>query len=230
MQYTEMKEVVKVGGSGKYQLTVVRDGVETTEVHRLFISTNNLIAEFWPHARRVGHEISGPLVVATVKIAKYVSKKDSLSEAQNYANTLRRRRDYVLKNMPKTMWPEIRAESEACTDAKLEEFSKKNFSTSYDAWKASSDFGLPHVESGYRTITLKSCGCDEMMMKRIRDAIENGTTLHEFWKNGYDYSVEVKKCEDGFIRAWLSQEFVGCGNGHYWILISPTQAIFCEND
>lgn len=45
-----------------------------------------------------------------------------------------------------------------------------------------------------------------------------------------EYSVEMRVCDDGIFRAWFSSEFVGCGNGDYYILINPTTAIFCETD
>ena len=48
--------------------------------------------------------------------------------------------------------------------------------------------------------------------------------------NGRDYSVETKLGKDGVFRAWFSSEYKGCGNGDYYLLINPTQAIFVEKD
>jgi hypothetical protein len=31
-------------------------------------------------------------------------------------------------------------------------------------------------------------------------------------------------------RAWYSREYIGCGNGSYYLIISPTHAVFYEND
>jgi len=50
------------------------------------------------------------------------------------------------------------------------------------------------------------------------------------WEHGYDNSVSTKLGEDGIYRGWFSREYKGTGNGHYWLLISPTQAIFAEDD
>lgn len=48
--------------------------------------------------------------------------------------------------------------------------------------------------------------------------------------NGRDYSVEVKRQDDGTIKAWYSSEYRGCGNGDYYLLLNPTTAVFCERD
>ena len=52
----------------------------------------------------------------------------------------------------------------------------------------------------------------------------------ELVKNGtYEY-VTRKIGKDGVFRAWFSSEYKGCGNGDYYLLINPTQAIFVEKD
>jgi hypothetical protein len=45
-----------------------------------------------------------------------------------------------------------------------------------------------------------------------------------------DLSIETKLCEDGIFRAWFSSEYRGCCNGDYYLVISPTQAIYYERD
>jgi hypothetical protein len=45
-----------------------------------------------------------------------------------------------------------------------------------------------------------------------------------------DLSIETKPCEDGIFRAWYSSEYRGCANGDYYLVISPTQAIYYERD
>jgi hypothetical protein len=45
-----------------------------------------------------------------------------------------------------------------------------------------------------------------------------------------DRSIETKLCEDGIFRAWFSSEYRGCCNGDYYLVISPTQAIYYERD
>lgn len=45
-----------------------------------------------------------------------------------------------------------------------------------------------------------------------------------------DLSVETKLGEDGVFRAWFSSEYSGCANGDYYLVISPTQAVYYERD
>ena len=60
----------------------------------------------------------------------------------------------------------------------------------------------------------------------LRDSIDK-TFKYYYAENryGYDNHIEVRRD-----RAWLSREYKDCGNGHYYLLISPTHAIFCEDD
>lgn len=66
--------------------------------------------------------------------------------------------------------------------------------------------------------------------KRIAKAIADGERYYKKWPNGYDCSVEVNKGNDGKMRAWYSEEFRNCGNGHYYLMFDATHAIFYEDD
>jgi hypothetical protein len=99
----------------------------------------------------------------------------------------------------------------------------------YESWNLAPEYGLPRIE-GHRTITMESAGMPKYAQEDLKKAIEDRRNYRYAWDCGYDCSVETKLSEDGKYRAWFSQEFRGTGNGHYWILISPTQAIFSERD
>lgn len=65
-------------------------------------------------------------------------------------------------------------------------------------------------------------------MARIAKTSDNmGEYLSYHNRHGYDNSIEVSG-EKG--KAWLSREYRGCGNGHYYLLLSPTHAVFYEDD
>ena len=51
-----------------------------------------------------------------------------------------------------------------------------------------------------------------------------------YWYGSYDYSIEVRKNEDGTIIGWYSAEYKGCGNGHYYLLLDAEHAIYYEDD
>lgn len=63
----------------------------------------------------------------------------------------------------------------------------------------------------------------------LHTAIEEKRNYSAKWKNGYDCSVEVS-FDNGMARGWYSEEYVGCGNGHYYLLFDEKHAIFYEND
>lgn len=69
------------------------------------------------------------------------------------------------------------------------------------------------------------------VIEQLREAIGQKKEYH-YSKDGArrDYSLSVKNCKDGVLRAWFSSEYAGCGNGDYYILINPTTALFVETD
>lgn len=44
---------------------------------------------------------------------------------------------------------------------------------------------------------------------------------------GYDVSFEYKADAN---KAWYSEEYRGCGNGHYYLALNNSLALFCEDD
>jgi hypothetical protein len=63
---------------------------------------------------------------------------------------------------------------------------------------------------------------------RIRDTHdEKSQYLYYANRTNYDNSFEIHR-DTG--KAWLSREYKDCGNGHYYILISPTYAVYMEKD
>jgi len=63
----------------------------------------------------------------------------------------------------------------------------------------------------------------------VANAITNKRNYHTKWRKGYDNSIEVRFDND-YARGWYSEEYKDCGNGHYYLLLDETHAIFCEND
>jgi len=45
--------------------------------------------------------------------------------------------------------------------------------------------------------------------------------------NGYDVTFNYQP-EDN--KAWYSEEYRGCGNGHYYLALDATHALFYEDD
>jgi len=70
--------------------------------------------------------------------------------------------------------------------------------------------------------------------EEIKKAFENKTYFN--WQRpasgfgGRDLSIEANIHQDGVFRAYFSSEFPGCGNGSYYLLISPYIALYYEDD
>lgn len=66
--------------------------------------------------------------------------------------------------------------------------------------------------------------------EHLRWAIENKRNTRQTGITSYDVSFELKFSDDSYPRAWYSEEYHGCGNGHYYLALSENLAIFCEDD
>ena len=67
----------------------------------------------------------------------------------------------------------------------------------------------------------------EFYYHQIATAIQNKTKYSTpMFKLNYDISFEY----DGTNKAWYSEEFRGCGNGHYYLALSEEYALFYEDD
>lgn len=66
----------------------------------------------------------------------------------------------------------------------------------------------------------------ELKLQEIKEALVKKQKIHVDGDNGYDVSFEY----DGNDKAWYSEEYRGCGNGHYYLALSDSYALFYEDD
>jgi hypothetical protein len=67
----------------------------------------------------------------------------------------------------------------------------------------------------------------ESYLEQIKTAMENKTPIRLFRTVGYDVSIEYNPEAN---KAWYSEQYRGCGNGHYYLALDATHAIFYEDD
>jgi hypothetical protein len=67
----------------------------------------------------------------------------------------------------------------------------------------------------------------EELAQAIR-AAEKGYRTPQVLVGNRENSAEIS--DKDAAHAWYSREYVGCGNGSYYLIISPTHAVFCEDD
>jgi len=68
---------------------------------------------------------------------------------------------------------------------------------------------------------------NETILKRIQEAMDKKVSIHEDHTYGYDVSLEYNPEKN---KAWYAEEFRGCGNGHYYIALNATHALYMEDD
>lgn len=70
--------------------------------------------------------------------------------------------------------------------------------------------------------------------RRLYEEAKNGECGAPYksmrWYGSYDYSISFEKTKSGELIGWYSAEYKGCGNGHYYLLLDATHAIYYEDD
>lgn len=188
------------------------------------------------------------------KIEIIKSNKNKKSSLEKYCDNIRKFKKAFTEECHPYLWQEIQ---EAYKKFDVEEFYIKALNEiGAEGEKVENGYGLAFydflnkfcreknisgiiTENHYGRTTLRSnvkrnkygFGTDiEKIISNVKDAIENKKDYSTHWRANYDVSLQVKKSEDGNMRAWLSLEYKNCGNGHYYLLINENLAIFCEND
>lgn len=74
-----------------------------------------------------------------------------------------------------------------------------------------------------RTVNFGKYGNDRR--RQVAEAVQNHKNLSLHWRESYDNSLSI---QDG--RAWYSEEYKGCGNGHYLFLLDEKHVLYGERD
>lgn len=68
---------------------------------------------------------------------------------------------------------------------------------------------------------------NKMDKDEIQKAFDNKKELHLFARTSYDINFSYNPTES---KAWYSEEYKDCGNGHYYLALDKNTALFCENE
>ena len=228
MEYQDIYNVIKAHNGGKFKVTYSTGNVE---VKRLFISTCNDICEFAYRSRKRGRMFSVYGIVGIEpklntdingvrkcrnnlkNVVKYLTASGFWSPMLNGAKFLSMMTDEELLTMRN--W-------DCYHRVMTNELANKGIAWfSYDCF--SNMFHRPIK-------TMNFDKYDRHFQKRlIAENIANRVNCSHRWTNGYDNSYEINFGEK-YIRAWYSEEYRGCGNGHYYFLLDGCHAIFGEDD
>ena len=228
MRYSEIKEIVEksIHDSSNYNFLVTyADG--TKEKKRMFISRDGYVCEFKKRSRTRGRCIGLEELWRTVEPIKADTDKVTICK-RNIKNIIK----YLTAS---GLWPDIlenMKKLQQLKDEDLEYLCKCEYSEHNTFMD---EHGIDHISPDMYYSLLSKRGIITINWGRGHDWIKRGwmTALNERrkysmrWTVSYDNSVEYNP--DGN-RAWYSEEYRGCGNGHYYLLLDEKHAAFREDD
>jgi hypothetical protein len=229
---------------GYKEITAIMNSGEKQPL-RLFVSTQNRLCYMAKGKRRSGYPIEN---IAKNIMSVKTKDKTELTAQEKYFDNLKKFKKIYTEKLHKNLWADLRDGYNRLDIADFEKFvnqSECEKNSSYDFYKLLLEYSEIHklyinTENKYKTTTIQSNapknkrGFDyshfQYYLGCIGKHLENKEDFRYAWESNYDVSVSGKLCDDGIYRAWLSLEFRGCGNGHYYLLINENQAVFAEDD
>lgn len=228
MEYQDIYNVINAHNGGKFKVTYSTGNVE---VKRLFISNCNDICEFAYRSRKRGRMISVYGIIGIEpktatnasgirkcrnnlkNVIKYLTASGFWSPMLNGAKFFSMMTDEELLTMRN--WDCYhRVMTNELANKGIDWFSYDCFSNMFD-------------------VSIKTMNFDrydrDFQKQLITESIANRVNRSHRWTNGYDNSYEINFGGE-YIRAWYSEEYRGCANGHYYFLLDECHAIFGEDD
>ena len=227
MRYSEIKEIVEksIHDSSNYNFLVTyADG--TREKKRMFISRDGYVCEFKKRSRTRGRCIGLEELWRTVEPVKADTDKVTICK-RNTKNIIK----YLTAS---GLWPDIldnMIKLQQLKDEDLEYLCK----CEYDEHnKFMQEKAIEHISPDMylsliskRGIITVNWSKNSWYKQGWLDAYKNKRNYSMKWTANYDNSIEYKPDDK---RAWYSEEYLRCGNGHYYLLLDEKHAAFREDD
>lgn len=219
-------------------------------VKRTFMNTDEYVGLKVRKSRRRYYPLSSNMYGRIDKIVLHKPPKEKTDVQRIIANGKR-----FLKLLDKRLWPELRSKVEemlrnVIADYEVWKKSKAENDTEGFTWWFWNKYHEEWIYSRKLFITVNTafgnqcCGPRGALSRDIEKYLAganngferaslrtttDGKSEYLYYSNqyGYDNHFEINRDNK---KAWLSREFRGCGNGHYYLLISPTHAIHYEDD
>jgi hypothetical protein len=228
MEYQDIYNAIKAHNGGKFKVTYSTGNVE---VKRLFISTCNDICEFAHRSRKKGYIIS---VYGIVSIEPKLNT--DISGVRKCRNNLKNVVKYLTAS---GFWlPMLNGAKYLLSLSDEELIAMRSWEQYHKVMNAELTekgiqwFGCDCFSNMFHKPikTMNFDRYDRHFQKRlIAEKIANRVNCSHRWTNGYDNSYEFR-FDEKYIRAWYSEEYRGCANGHYYFLLDGCHAIFGEDD
>ena len=236
MTLDEVKAVVNTNYSKEYRVKLTNG---KSKIVRLWLYCGE-VAIMGRNKRKYGHYIWRS------EVEDWVSIKEVTKEDVDYKKRLMLRARAAQKMLAESgLWPDIKKEIDdflALSDEKIDEYVKAATTDFYEnvychLHEEGNKFPWLHTSQIFSSFLSKRCW-KSLNFGRwyhnektlLKEAIENKKNYNLKWENGYDNSVEVSFKDEKCPRGWYSEEYRGCGNGHYYLLFDATHAIYYEDD
>jgi hypothetical protein len=239
--YAQAQEAQKTHDSSRYDFTfskpVSLNGKKPAKKHsaiRFFIGhkTEALCFMTKTQHRRGSYATYFPFA-SIVDVQVWVPKK--LNEVE-YSEKLLRGFRNVAKHVHPNAWPDLQPQGEAKYRDELATSPRYQSDMYYKPrYKLIKELFM-RTRKFSRSKSFDRFGYEELvkqLTKAFEDKAEfswtrlsNSTSMNI----GRDLRISARQDADGVYRAWLSSEYPGCGNGDYYLLISPTRAVYNEKD
>lgn len=238
MNREEIKAIVTNNYAKPYRVNLIGGG---SKIVRLWKADDGRIAIMGKGRKKWGHELSCYDHYedwATLRLVEH-------DEIDYYKRFVKRATDALKMLNESGLWTDIKQSIEhffALTESEQKELVNDIMTDSYElfyheVYKENGKYSWVHGYQVFESFVRKTCWKSiawhkwerERMSAEVAECIKNGKEFHRRWVNGYDNSVEVAN-RNGEKLAWYSEEYRGCGNGHYYLMFDATHAIFYEDD
>ena len=179
---------------------------------KLFVSTSGILCYSNSARRRTGYPVYRYFNNHNIMAISEVGEEDKEDNREKKAQLLKNK-------IHPNLWENLQSQTN-------EEFAE--------------EFRESSLNPVYFIKKIRSCS-RKYVADAVKNAIENKED-YSYRQEDYSYrqetyspsgrtlTIEVKKGEDGKLRAWFSSEYYQCANGDYYLILNPKVAVFYERD
>ena len=231
MRIEEIYAFVKAN-ENKKSIVVYNNGTKLVE--RFFISANNNLCRFKKGSNRQGYIMTLNEVENIVSI----EVEDTKTPIQYCRANLKKVEKYLADSK---LWVEMLRgvqHLQTLSDDELNDLCNWDkyhslFSEENRKDKRMYFFGIDCFVGLFRKGCIKTINFESFEREHYQNILKERISKQEgfrySWQKGYDNRV-VLDFENGNGVGWYSEEFRGCGNGHYYYLLDEKHVLFGEDD
>lgn len=233
MDFSTLKAILQENeGKTKHYLVIRKDGYNKKE--RLILN-NDFPFMYMPRKRKWGHYV-GRHEMEEWETIKPIYPTETIKHMRH---TLKKAIKYLdasglwegLNNTFKALLEMSDEELTTLRDMEYTPYCERmaQIANEHNGTSCSMDMFFALMNKSIKTINYprwEKDTCAEMFDK----AIKNKSEHYHRWVKGYDNSISCNIGADGQMRAWYSEEYRNCANGHYYLALDAKHALYCEDD